>query len=109
MTRVQRKQRDELAAEVKRLRTLQNHMSERLERIIYSLQNELTANRERTGSGSLDSLMFAIAELKQVKDILLGLLAEDSFVDLLPSDPPAAAHTDPLGVAQFPVASKPTK
>lgn len=70
--------------EIEKLKNVQNHMANRLERIIYSLQKEVIerypfykwkfTDRPEAAEFINDSLLLSIAELKQVKDILVGLL-----------------------------------
>jgi len=63
-------QTEKLKEEVEELKNTQLHMANRLERIIYSIQMELV----RSNGVSEETIALAIAELKQVKDILAGLL-----------------------------------
>ena len=48
------------------------HMAERLERIILSLQTEM---RETEAIATNETVLFALAELKHVRDVLSGRLA----------------------------------
>lgn len=70
-----------LEDQISKLKLTQTHMSSRLERIIYSLQRELLDKNEasKPEEERMDSIMVALAELKQVKDVLSGLLPAESF------------------------------
>lgn len=71
-------------AKIEDLKTIQTHMGHRLERLIYSLQKEILENNQNSlnnnsnlsqnTSLSSDSVLVALAELKHIKDILMGLL-----------------------------------
>jgi len=75
-----------LHAEVESLKHLQAHMANRLERIVYSMQREII-ERPEAASFINDSLAIAIAELKQVKDILNGSLPLDTDSAIIPQKP----------------------
>jgi len=63
----------ELTARIKNLQKTQLHMSNRLERIIYTLQNEVVDKKESmTAEERYDAVLLAVAELKQVRDVLAG-------------------------------------
>jgi len=66
-----------LRAEVFTLRNTQTHMANRLERIIYSIQKEVVEGA--VGVSNSESFIIALAELKQVKDILSGLISDSSL------------------------------
>ncbi|PRP72793.1 TBC1 domain family member 5-like [Planoprotostelium fungivorum] len=76
--------------EVIKLRNIQSHMSNRLERIIYSLQHDLISDASpKTQEQTMDILMVALAEMKQVKDVLSGLLTPDQSVTDRLAQPPS--------------------
>jgi len=89
-------QTDQLTRQLQQLQQTQTHMANRLERIIYTLQTQL-ANEDGAKEESkeaklerIDAMLLALAELKQVRDTLLGLLPPDDKI--LPDD-----FADPLG------------
>jgi len=99
------KQNEELVAELEKYKVKELHLSQRLERIIYSLQVGLANSVDgTTNSATMDAVLLAIAELKQVKDTLLGLLPEgegnvteaEEFNRKV-----ASGLVDPLGVTEF--------
>jgi len=81
------------------------HLSQRLERIIYSLQVSLSnTTPNTTNSATMDAVLLAVAELKQVKDTLLGLLPTEGETTVVTEENNkmvASGVTDPLGVATF--------
>jgi len=81
-----RKQLEAANVEIVRLRTRQQHMSQRIERIVYSLLKELSEGGAETPEPAMDAVLVAIAELKQVKDVLSGLLPDESPTGL-PTSP----------------------
>jgi len=91
-------------AEIEKYKVKELHLSQRLERIIYSLQVGLANAPNGSSSATMDAVLLAVAELKQVKDTLLGLLPEgegnvteaEEFNKKV-----ASGLTDPLGVAEF--------
>jgi len=72
-----------LESEIQHLRSVQTHMANRIERIVYSLQKE-AVERPEVSNVVKDSLEISIAELKQVKDILTGLLPVENQLVLPP-------------------------
>jgi len=60
-----------LEEEVVCLRNNQQHMANRLERIIYSLQSDVL---QYTSGSANESLLMSLAELKQIRDLLMNRL-----------------------------------
>jgi len=67
-------EKESLQRELSRLRNLQTHVSNRLERLIFSLQCQIS-DRQQIDT---ENLLVTVAELKQVKDILGGHLTIDT-------------------------------
>eukprot|EP01102_Stenamoeba_stenopodia_P016179 TRINITY_DN5623_c0_g1_i1.p1 TRINITY_DN5623_c0_g1~~TRINITY_DN5623_c0_g1_i1.p1 ORF type:complete len:526 (+),score=140.78 TRINITY_DN5623_c0_g1_i1:168-1745(+) len=67
---------DELKIEVVRHRKTQYHLSKRLERITFIFQNQLLSISNQSPE-DLEAVLLALAELKQIKDILAGLLPDE--------------------------------
>eukprot|EP01100_Stratorugosa_tubuloviscum_P001110 TRINITY_DN1248_c0_g1_i1.p1 TRINITY_DN1248_c0_g1~~TRINITY_DN1248_c0_g1_i1.p1 ORF type:complete len:479 (-),score=173.27 TRINITY_DN1248_c0_g1_i1:169-1605(-) len=65
---------EDLIQTIDQLTKKQSHCAERLERIVFVIQKELLTSPNSTLT---DSMLLALAELKQVKDILSGLLPDD--------------------------------
>eukprot|EP01117_Protostelium_nocturnum_P011612 TRINITY_DN4216_c0_g1_i7.p1 TRINITY_DN4216_c0_g1~~TRINITY_DN4216_c0_g1_i7.p1 ORF type:complete len:267 (-),score=96.71 TRINITY_DN4216_c0_g1_i7:22-822(-) len=66
--------------QLQKMKNLQAHMANRLERIIYSIQKEmLEKSSGKSEEEKMDAIMVAVAEMKQVKDVLSGLLPPESF------------------------------
>eukprot|EP01116_Phalansterium_solitarium_P022128 TRINITY_DN7193_c0_g1_i1.p1 TRINITY_DN7193_c0_g1~~TRINITY_DN7193_c0_g1_i1.p1 ORF type:complete len:614 (+),score=159.05 TRINITY_DN7193_c0_g1_i1:232-2073(+) len=79
----------ELFNENEQLKTRQHHTALRLERIIYSLHTEIYDRK--TLPIESDPLVLALAELKQIKDILNGWLPDDAE----PKTPPVRPNNLP--------------
>jgi len=90
---------EKLERTIEQIKLTQTHMSQRLERIIFSLQKEIVEKSDSELSNLVsinrDSLLVSIAELKQVKDILSGLLPEH-LTPATDLDPLAAIPTTPV-------------
>lgn len=100
----------ELTARVAELDRTQTHMATRLERIIFSLHNGFVDKKNVLSEDErMDSVLLALAEMKQIKDILTGLLpleapeAFDSFDSPISSTPTDSAPM-PLAPPVFAVA-----
>jgi len=74
------KQLSDATKRVLELEQTQTHMAARLERIIFSLQTGFVENK-LAEEERMEAVFLALAEIKQVKDILSGLLLDS---DLLP-------------------------
>jgi TBC1 domain family protein 5 len=85
------KSKSELLVEIDEMKKMQKHMANRLDRIIYSLQKEIMDNnllntdentKEIQKNESLhsyhDAVLLSVAELKQIRDILTGLIADNT-------------------------------
>jgi len=100
------KQNEELMAELEKYKVKEIHLSQRLERIIYSLQVGLANSVDGApNSATMDAVLLAVAELKQVKDTLLGLLPEGeaNVTEAEENNKKVAPQviTDPLGAVDF--------
>jgi hypothetical protein len=73
----------QLEAKVADLKSTQKHMAHRLERLIYSLQKDVMENNAQSQTFQLsnDSVLLTLAELKHIKDILMGLLPSNNEDD----------------------------
>jgi len=96
----------ELTREIRILRNNQTHMSKRLERIIYSLQKEVVESTPIQEPSGNDALLLALAELKQVKDILSGDIPGPGHIEEEERERNEiggkdTTSTDPLGVGQI--------
>ena len=74
-----------LEHQIETLKSTQQHMASRLERIIYVLQQELIQKSAEERDGDL--VLLALAELKQVKDIGFGDIIINETFDLLENAP----------------------
>jgi len=66
-----------LRLEMKKAEETNVHMAQRIDRIIFAMQQSVTGND--TGNTDEESILLSLAELKQIRDVLNGSLPIDMF------------------------------